>query len=320
MSNDSRSAASVRASSSEGIGGASGDGQSAITFTKMHGLGNDYVYVNCFEQALGSIETQTLAVAVSDRHRGIGSDGLILIRPPSDGSVADVRMEMYNADGSRGEMCGNGIRCVAKYAVDHGLVDSSDAESTEIRVQTDRGVLTLCAFRRDHVVEQVRVDMGPPILTPSDIPVAVSGDRCIRAELPVGDAVYRMTCVSMGNPHAVVFMESVADVDLSELGPLVERHSLFPNRVNLHIACVQSRTEATMRSWERGSGMTMACGTGACAVLVAGVLEDRLDRKALVHLPGGDLKIEWQESPQGEIGTVFMTGPAVEVFTGQWPI
>lgn len=303
-----------------GSAGLSSATRSPLAFTKMHGLGNDYVYINCFEQSLDNVDVPALARAVSDRHRGIGSDGLILICPPADGIAADVRMEMYNADGSRGEMCGNGIRCVAKYVVEHGLVEEPPGQSASIRVQTDRGVLALQVLLNDRAVERVRVDMGAPILKPSEIPVAVSGERCIRAELPVGDVLHHMTCVSMGNPHAVVFMNSAAEVDLRSLGPMVEQHALFPNRVNLHVVSVQSRNEATMRTWERGSGITMACGTGACAVLVAGVLEERLDRKALIHLPGGDLDIEWADAPVGEVGTVFMTGPAVEVFSGGWPI
>ena len=326
-----------------------------VPFTKMHGLGNDYVYINCFEQSLEGVDLPALARAVSDRHRGIGSDGLILIRPPEVDRVregihapaagggihaeagearegilapartlapagpADVRMEMYNADGSRGEMCGNGIRCVAKYAIDHALVSHPGGQSAELRVQTDRGVLTLEAMLLDGLVDQVRVDMGEPILKPADIPVLVEGDHCVKARLPAEGLHLRMTCVSMGNPHAVVFVESLDEIDLSRLGPQVEHDPLFPNRVNLHVVTVQARGEATMRTWERGSGITQACGTGACAVLVAGVLEDRLDRGALVHLPGGDLRIEWTEDARGA-GTIYMTGPATEVFSGQWPI
>ena len=290
-----------------------------IKFTKMHGLGNDYVYVNCFEERLDGVDLPALARAMSDRHRGIGSDGLILIRPPGDGAVADVRMEMCNADGSRGEMCGNGIRCVAKYVIDHGIVACGTGAAREIRIQTDRGESTVLAWLRDGLVDRVRVDMGAPILKPSEIPVALPGERCVQAALSVGDGRYEMTCVSMGNPHAVVFVASVGTVDLARLGPLVERYTFFPNRVNLHIASVRSPTEVTMRTWERGSGLTQACGTGACAVLVAGVLEDRLDRAATIHLPGGDLEVEWTDSADGEPGTVFMTGPAVEVYSGEWP-
>ncbi len=286
----------------------------SLRFTKMHGLGNDYVYIDCFEQRLDDVDRPALARAVSDRHRGIGSDGLILITPPEAGLSADVRMEMYNADGSRGEMCGNGIRCVAKYAIEHGRVAGSSATTQDVRVQTDRGVLALTATIRGGVVGAVRVDMGRPILAPDAIPVALPGEQCVRTRLDVGGEQLRMTCVSMGNPHAVVFVDSLDAVDLARLGPRVERHALFPHRTNFHVVRVRSRGEAAMRTWERGSGLTMACGTGACAVLVAGVLEDRLDRTAMIHLPGGDLRIEWPHD-----GSVFMTGPATEVFTGAWP-
>ncbi len=292
--------------------------QATIAFTKMHGLGNDYVFVDCFRQSLDGVDVPDLARTVSHRHTGIGADGLILIRPPEAGAAADVRMEMYNADGSGSEMCGNGIRCVAKYALDHGLVAPKCGSEATIRIQTDGGVRPVTATLRNGRVETVRVDMGEPILTPADIPVDVDAARCIRATLPVGDLMLRMTCVSMGNPHAVVFVEALDDLDVRELGPLVERHALFPNRVNLHVVVVHSRREASMRTWERGSGETMACGSGACAVLVAGVLEDRLDRRARLHLPGGDLEIEWAEVDG--IGHVYMTGPAVEVFGGEWPV
>ncbi len=291
-----------------------------LSFTKMHGLGNDYIYVDCFSQSLDGVDLPALARAISDRHRGVGSDGLILMTPPHPGTEADLRMEMYNADGSRGEMCGNGIRCVAKYAVEHGLVKPRNGDSTTLRVQTDRGVLRLRPILTEGRVSQVRVDMGPPILTPADIPVQVKGDRCVRAELPVGDERYRITCVSMGNPHAVLFVDTLDEIDLEALGPQVERHPLFPKRVNLHVAATASRAEAAMRTWERGSGLTLACGTGACAVLVAGVLEDRLDRSALLHLPGGDLRIEWAVDSGGCPGSVFMTGPATEIFSGTWPL
>jgi diaminopimelate epimerase len=298
-----------------------------IEFTKMQALGNDYVYINCFKEALAGVEVPALARAMSDRHFGIGSDGLILICPPEAGVDADVRMVMYNADGSRAEMCGNGVRCVAKYAIDHAVAPDREAgrpsppcnkgeEYREINVQTDRGVLSITALIKDGRMLRARVDMGAPILEPARIPVSLPGDRCVRAALLVGNERYAMTCVSMGNPHAVVFLAEPEGVDLAQLGPLVERHPLFPNRVNLQLAGVRSRQEVTMRTWERGTGLTMACGTGACAVLVAGVLEDRLDRAATIHLPGGDLEVEWAEPSAG--GNVYMTGPATEVFTGRW--
>lgn len=289
-----------------------------IHFTKMHGLGNDYLYVNCFEQDLTGQDLPALARAMSDRHRGIGSDGLILMRPPSSGCAADVRMEMYNADGSRGVMCGNGIRCVAKYAVEHALVDDAGGDPRELKVETDRGVLTVWASRRAGRVESVRVDMGPPLLRPSEIPVQAEGERCIKLPIEVAGRRLELTCISMGNPHAVIFDNRLGLSELMLVGPAIERHPLFPNRVNVHAAAIESRSEVAMRSWERGSGLTQACGTGACAVLVAGVLEGRLDRAASVHLPGGDLVVEWPDRSDGSLGSVFMTGPAVEVFTGEW--
>jgi len=320
-----------------------------ISFTKMHGLGNDYIYVDCFAQRRSGLDAPALSRAIADRHRGVGSDGLILICPPSPGVKADVRMEMYNADGSRGEMCGNGIRCVAKYAVEHGLAgrnapagasaiqtELNDALSflrepmglrevtaKDLRVETDRGVLMLTAFCSDNEVTAVRVDMGPPILRPRDIPMAMDGERCIHRPHTVAGKNLALTCVSMGNPHAVAFLDAETDADLSafpltEIGPLVEHDPLFPRRVNFHVARVHSRGEITMRTWERGSGITQACGTGACAVLVAGVLEGRTGREALVHLPGGDLRIEWAGTDETE--TVFKTGPATEICTGQWPL
>lgn len=298
-----------------------------MRFTKMHGIGNDYVYIDCFNQSLDDVDLPALSRCISDRHRGIGSDGLILIAPPTNEAAADVRMEMYNADGSRGEMCGNGIRCVAKFAVEKrrkGAVlpkdgkQSAAVEYIRLRVETDRGVLSLVAYRSAGVVSSVLVDMGRPILIPGEIPVNYKGarDRCVCVPLEVGGRRMTLTCVSMGNPHAVAFVGDVAGFDLERIGPLVERHEMFPNRVNFHIVEIRSRTEASMRTWERGSGITQACGTGACAVLVAAVLEDRLDRAALLHLPGGDLEIEWSEGLGG--GSVLMTGPAEEVFSGEY--
>jgi diaminopimelate epimerase len=310
-----------------------------INFTKMQALGNDYVYVNCYQEPLAGVDVPALARAMSDRHFGVGSDGLIMICPAEHGVEADCRMVMHNVDGSRAEMCGNGVRCVAKYVLDRGIVagrrmsDPASAdclgggpaagtdERREIRIQTDRGVLTLEAAMKGGRMLSARVDMGAPILEPAKIPVSLPGERCVRAPLLVGTERYTMTCVSMGNPHAVVFVSSLAAVDLPKLGPVVERHPLFPHRVNLQFACAPSRREATVRTWERGAGLTMACGTGACAVLVAGVLEDRLDRVATIHLPGGDLEVEWAEGGQGPgaVGTIYVTGPATEVFSGQWP-
>jgi diaminopimelate epimerase len=277
----------------------------AMRFTKMHGLGNDYVYVDCFEQTID--DPATVAQQVSDRHFGIGADGLILIMP-SD--AADVRMRMFNADGSEGQMCGNGIRCVAKYAFDHGRT-----EANPMRVETLAGIKTIDLVLDDAGrVSQATVDMGEPILVPADIPVALEGDRAINAPITACGQTFEMTCVSMGNPHAVIYVDDAKGFDLATFGPVIENHELFPERVNVHFVQVHSDNEATMVTWERGSGPTLACGTGASAVCVAGVLTGKTGRELLAHLPGGDLELAWRESD----GHVFMTGPASEVFTGEW--
>jgi len=279
-----------------------------MRFTKMHGLGNDYVYVNCFAEKVA--DPAKTAVAVSDRHTGIGADGLILIMP-SD--VADVRMRMFNADGSEAQMCGNGIRCVAKYAYEHNLVKSKKPSLT---VETGRGVLTLgLEINKNGKVERVRVNMGQPILEPAKIPVALEGDSIIEAAIDVRNQRMLMTCVSMGNPHAVFFTDDLDSIDLTKIGPVIENHELFPQRVNVHFVKVNSRNDFTMITWERGSGITLACGTGACACCAAAVLTERCDRNVTAHLPGGDLQIEWSEKDN----CIYMTGPAVEVFTGEWP-
>ncbi len=274
----------------------------ALRFTKMHGAGNDYVYVDCFEQRV--IDPASLARRVSPRRTGVGADGLILIRPSE---VADCRMEMYNADGSRAEMCGNGIRCVAKYLYEHGRV-----RKNPLRVETDAGVKELFLEIREGRVERVCVDMGIPVLEAARIPVAAEG-QVIDAPLEVGGEEYRITCVSMGNPHCVVFVDSAPDVDLARLGPAFEHHPFFPRRVNAEFAQVLHPAEVAARVWERGSGETMACGTGACAVAVAGVLTGRTGRRVLVHLPGGDLEVEWRAGD----GHVLLKGGAEEVFRGE---
>jgi diaminopimelate epimerase len=281
-----------------------------MKFTKMHGIGNDYVYVNCFAEQVA--DPSRVAPLVSDRHTGIGGDGLILIMPSEK---ADVRMRMFNVDGLEGEMCGNGVRCVAKYAYDHGL-----SRSNPMRVETGRGVLTLDLKVEKGKVEQVTVNMAEPILSLAEIPVdrdkLIKGSREneYRISLSGGNELLDGTFVSMGNPHAVFFTNDVKRVELERIGPVVEHHKAFPRRVNAHWAQVHSRNEVTMRTWERGSGITLACGTGACAVTVAAVLTGRTDRKVLVHLPGGDLTIEWRESDNN----VYMTGPATEIFSGEW--
>jgi diaminopimelate epimerase len=283
----------------------------SMRFTKMHGIGNDYVYVNGFIETVP--EPTSLAARVSDRHTGIGSDGLILILPSDK---ADVRMRMFNVDGSEGEMCGNGVRCVAKYAFDHRLT-----QNNPMKVETGRGVLSLALQTRDGKVERVTVNMDRPILDLPQIPVdrdkVVAGAREHEYKLSMaqGNELVEATFVSMGNPHAVIFANDVKSLDLVRIGPPLEHHKAFPRRTNVHWAQVVSRDEVIMRTWERGSGITWACGTGACAVAVAGVLTGRTNRKILAHLPGGDLTLEWRESDDN----VYMTGPATEVFSGEWP-
>ena len=276
-----------------------------MKFTKMQGAGNDYVYVNLFEERLPE-DPVVLAQKVSDRHTGIGSDGLILIEPSDK---ADARMRMFNADGSESEMCGNGIRCVAKYVYDHEI-----ARKPELAIETGAGILTLQLFPENGRVKQVRVNMGQPILESARIPTTLPGDPPINAPLPLGEIDLEVTCVSMGNPHCVTFVPALNDEWVLGIGPRVERHPAFPNRVNAEFIEVISPTELNMRVWERGSGETMACGTGACAVAVAGVLSGRSERRVLIHLPGGDLQLEWSE----QTNEVFMTGPAKEVYSGVW--
>jgi diaminopimelate epimerase len=280
-----------------------------MRFTKMHGIGNDYVYVDGFAEKLA--DPVSVARKISDRHFGIGGDGLILILPSDK---ADVKMRMFNADGSEAEMCGNGIRCVAKYAYEHGL-----SKANPMKVETGAGVLALQLHLDGTTVAQVTVNMGQPILALPNIPVdpekvARIRENEYRLNLASTDESLPVVLVSMGNPHAVTYVPDVAAVDLNRLGPAIERHPAFPRRVNAHFVQVISRAEVKMRTWERGSGITLACGTGACAVCVAGVLIGRTDRKILAHLPGGDLSLEWRESDNN----VYVTGPATEVFSGQW--
>jgi diaminopimelate epimerase len=278
-----------------------------MKFTKMHGLGNDYVYVETFRQSPPK-DPASLAVAISDRHLGVGADGLILIMPSER---ADARMRMFNADGSEGEMCGNGVRCVAKLLYDHGL-----ARKDRVSVETGRGVLTLDLEVQGGKARRVRVDMAPPVLEAASIPTTLAGDPPVDVPIEIDGRTLRVTAVSMGNPHAVAFVDNVASFPLELLGPMLENHPAFPRRVNAHVVDVLSRTEVRMRTWERGSGITLACGTGACAVCVAGVLTGRTERRILAHLPGGDLELEWPAAD----ASVFMTGPATEVFEGNWPV
>lgn len=274
-----------------------------MKFTKMQGIGNDYVYVNCLEEKVDHPEE--LAKLVSDRHFGIGSDGLILIKPSE---VADFEMAMYNADGSRGEMCGNGIRCVAKYVYDRGLTDK-----THISIETLAGIKYLELTVEKGQVSQVRVDMGEPELLAEKIPVISQQEKVIDVPITAGEKKYRMTCVSMGNPHCVVFMEDVEDLEIEKIGPLFENHELFPKRINTEFVKVIDRKTLQMRVWERGSGETLACGTGACATAVAAMLNGFCEDEVQIHLLGGDLTIEWNK----ESNHVFMTGPAEIVFDGE---
>lgn len=269
----------------------------------MHGLGNDYVFVDAAQEDIA--DPVGLARAVSDRHTGVGSDGLILISPSDR---ADVRMEMYNADGSRAQMCGNGIRCVAKYAFEHGLCGS-----TTMLIQTDAGIREVVCFLSEGYVASVRVNMGTPSLAPASLPSSLPGERIVEHPIPLGGDAYAVTCVSMGNPHAVIFVDELDALPVHDLGPLLEHAPPFPERINGHFVRVDSPEHLTMRSWERGSGETRACGTGACATVVAGVLTGRCRRHCIVALPGGELEITWRADEQVE-----MTGPAVDVFSGRW--
>jgi diaminopimelate epimerase len=277
----------------------------SMKFAKMQGAGNDYVYVNGFEETVE--HPARLAMELSDRHFGIGSDGLILILPST---VADVRMRMFNADGSEAEMCGNGIRCVAKFAYERGLVGSR-----EIAVETGAGILTLQLFTDDaNRVERVRVNMGRPRLTRGEIPMTGNPDeQVVGVELQILDRTFHITCASMGNPHCVIFVDNVAEFPVAKYGAAIETHPLFPNRTNVEFVEILSRHEVRQRTWERGAGETLACGTGASAVTVAAVLGGHTERRILNHLGGGDLEMEWAEN-----GEIYMTGPAVQVFEGDY--
>lgn len=274
-----------------------------VKFTKMHGCGNDYVYIDCTKEMIDNPEK--VSEYVSDRHFGIGSDGLILICP-SD--VADFRMKMYNADGSEGSMCGNGVRCIAKYVYDKGLTDK-----TNISLETKSGIKYLELTVENEKVVKVKVNMGAPILKPSDIPVKSDKDVFIDEPVEVDGVDYRVTCVSMGNPHAVTFVDDTSSIPIEKIGPKFENHPIFPDRVNTEFVQLISRNEVNMRVWERGSGETLACGTGTCATVVACVLNDKTDDEVLVHLLGGDLFIKYDR----ENDTVWMTGPAEIVFEGE---
>ncbi|WP_020677219.1 diaminopimelate epimerase [Geopsychrobacter electrodiphilus] len=277
-----------------------------MQFTKMHGAGNDYVYIDGFKQTI--IQPSQLATAVSERHFGIGSDGLILILPSSR---ADLRMQMFNADGSEAEMCGNGLRCVAKYAWDHKLVDR-----LEIRVETGAGIMPVkmhCG--KDQKINKVCVNMGQPHLRRAEIPMTgEANSEALGINIEAGGQVYQGWCLSMGNPHCVIFVDDCDNFPVATVGPLIENHPLFPRRTNVEFVSVISNCELRQRTWERGAGETLACGTGASAVTAAAVLSGRTDRKITNHLKGGPLELEWAAD-----NCIYLTGPAAEVFTGDYP-
>lgn len=270
----------------------------------MHGIGNDYIYVNCFEEGIPA-DPAALSRRLSDRHFGIGSDGLILIRPTENG---DAMMDLYNADGSRAMMCGNGIRCVGRYVYERGI-----AKKETLRIDTLSGVKTLRLDVANGTVQSIEVDMGEPVLEPASIPVLLPGERAVSVPVEMGDDVFSVTCVSMGNPHCVLFVEDVDALDLEELGPRFEWNPLFPQGVNTEFIQPLPDGSLKMRVWERGSGETWACGTGACASVVAACLCGKAERQSVVHLRGGDLSIHWRE----EDGHVMMRGPAAFVFDGE---
>lgn len=275
-----------------------------LKFTKMHGAGNDYIYINCFEETVKNPEK--LAIKVSDRHFGIGSDGLILISPSDK---ADFKMNIYNADGSEGMMCGNGIRCVSKYVYDNGMTDKD-----EITVETRSGIKLIKMNVENGKVVSARVNMGEPILEAEKIPTKFDGKNVIRQKLTIGEKEYEVTCVSMGNPHCIVYVDDVKNIDLEKIGPKFENNEMFPERINTEFVHVVSDTELDMRVWERGSGETLACGTGSCAVTVASVLCGYCKRNTeiKINLLGGTLTDIWTDG-----GDVYMTGPAATVCTGE---
>jgi diaminopimelate epimerase len=277
-----------------------------MRFTKMQGIGNDYVYVDCFANPMPS-DPALLAKKIADRHFGVGGDGLILICPAENG--ADARMRMFNADGSESEMCGNGLRCVAKYVYDHGI-----ARKPQLKLQTGRGVLAVELEIAGERAQRVRVNMGEPILEAAKIPTRLPGNPIVSGPLTIEGRTFQVTCVSMGNPHCVVFVDHATDELVLGWGPKIEHAPEFPARVNVEFVEVVSKREVRQRTWERGSGETLACGTGASAVCVAGVLTGRTERRIINHLRGGDLELFWDERDN----CVYKTGPAVEVFSGDW--
>lgn len=279
-----------------------------MKFTKMHGIGNDYVYVNCFEESLTNVDLPELSRRVSQQHFGIGSDGLILIMPSK---IADFRMRVFNNDGSEARNCGNGLRCVSKYVFDHGLTSE-----TSFTIETNGGIVTpVVHVGVNGKVEKVTVDMGKPRLLRGQIPMAGNPDtEAIGEQVQVNGRTFTFTAVSMGNPHVVILTDKISEEEVTTYGPLLEKHALFPERANIEFISMNSPSDISFRVWERGSGVTLACGTGACAALVAAVLEGKAERMATIHLLGGDLQIEWREDDQH----VYMTGAATEVFAGDY--
>lgn len=277
-----------------------------MRFTKMHGAGNDYIYFDCITQSAPK-DPAELSRKISDRHFGIGGDGIVLITPP-EVSSHDARMRMFNADGSEAEMCGNAIRCVAKYLYDRGI-----SPKDKLTIETGRGPLVLELETRNGKMQRATVNMRQPILKSAEIPTTLPGDPPLNAPVEIGGRKFELTCVSMGNPHAITYVDAPTDEWVLGIGPKVENASYFPRRINAEFVQVLSPTEVRMRVWERGSGETLACGTGACAVAVAGVLTGRTERRITAHLPGGDLELFWSEAD----GCVYMTGPATEVFSGE---
>lgn len=274
-----------------------------LKFTKMHGAGNDYIYINAIENQIDNIEE--LAIHLSSRNFGIGSDGLVLIHPSAN---SDFRMQMFNSDGSEAEMCGNASRCVGKYVFDNGLTDKK-----EITLETKAGIKYITLKDGDHKSRNVTVDMGEPILNPKLIPVKIDFNPVLNYPLDIDGKIWKISCVSMGNPHAVIFTENIADLNLVEIGPKFETNSIFPRKTNTEFVEIIDRNTLNMRVWERGAGETLACGTGACAVAVAAVLNDLCDREILIHLKGGDLQVEWNK----ENNHVYMSGEATTVFEGE---
>jgi len=274
-----------------------------MKFTKMHGAGNDYIFIDCLKEKVA--DPASLSRAMSDRHFGIGGDGIILILPAES---ADFRMRIFNADGSEAEMCGNGIRCVGKYVYDRKYTSKA-----EIRIDTLAGILPITLHASNGRVDTVTVDMGCPRLQRGEIPMTGPAGQVIAEEIEAGGRKFKVTAVSMGNPHCVIFVDQVENFEVGFYGPLIENYPVFPSRTNVEFVEILSRSEVSQRTWERGSGETWACGTGASATAVAGVLNGKTERRVTIHLRGGDLNMEWAENNH-----VYMTGPAVEVFSGEW--